>query len=50
MEKLEVIEMNHLEEKMPFSDIKAEIIDTISEVSELYGVKIEETEDDEVRE
>lgn len=50
LEKLEVIEMNHLEEKMPFSDIKAEIIDTISEVSELYGVKIEETEDDEVRE
>lgn len=50
LEKLEVIEMNHLEEKMPFSDFKAEIIDTISEVSELYGVKIEETEDDEVRE
>ncbi len=50
LDKLEVIEMNHLEEKMPFSDLKAEIIDTISEISELYGVKIEETEDDEVRE
>lgn len=50
LDKLEVIEMNRLEEKRLFSDLKAEIIDTISEVSELYGIKIEENEDDEVRE
>ena len=47
---LEVIEMNHLQEKMSFEEIKTDIIDTISEISELYGVKIEDTEEDEVRE
>lgn len=50
LDKLEVIEMNHLQEKMSFEEIKADIIDTISEISELYGVKIEDTEEDEVRE
>ena len=42
--------MNHLQEKMSFEEIKTDIIDTISEISELYGVKIEDTEEDEVRE
>ena len=50
LDKLEVIEMNHLQEKMSFEEIKTDIIDTISEISELYGVKIEDTEEDEVRE
>ena len=35
---------------MSFEEIKTDIIDTISEISELYGVKIEDTEEDEVRE
>lgn len=50
LDKLEVIEMNHLQEKMSYEEIKTDIIDTISEISELYGVKIEDTEEDEVRE
>lgn len=50
LDKLEMIELNHLKERIALAELKYEIISTIKELAELYGVKIEEVEDNEVRE